>query len=104
MNDVGFSSPLVVNPLVKLGNVPLDKKLPSSAPLDPSRELRTPASPVVAVFEPGAVILESTDDAAANGALDWATAAAWPATPSASVVDCGAVNGVNCVAALEAPA
>jgi hypothetical protein len=59
---VGFISPLVVKALLKLATVPLLRKLPSREPLAPSRSLRRPASPVVAVFEPGAVISPSHDD------------------------------------------
>src|ERR1700690_4202842 len=107
--DVGLTSPLVVNALEKLATLALLRKLPTSDPLDPSRKFNSPASPVVEVLVLGASPSQASSPVSPVDALvvvevlaAGPTIPAWSASPSALVGDCGAVNGVNCVAALEA--
>src|SRR6516225_4883084 len=107
MNVVGLSIALVVNALEMPATVASSTKVPKSDPLLPSRKFITPASPVVEVFVFGAsprnaARLEIGDVDAVEVLVACAAAVAWLATPSALVVDRGAVNGSNRVAALEA--
>ncbi len=105
----------MVSALLKLSTVLLFRKLPSRDPLDPSRSLSNPASPVVDVFDPELVIDPPSNDdsplvddvlAAVPAEVPEACAVAvvCAARPVALVVWAGWLNGVNWVAVAEEPA
>jgi hypothetical protein len=103
------------------------KKLPRADPFSPSKPFNSPASPVVAVFDPGAkglVPTEADDNGDASpcselGTLEttcdsvdctplvvavpvaWATAPAWPAVPAGLAVSGGALSAGTVVASAD---